>query len=58
MDITIIDMQGRMVQKQTVTAIAGFNSVAMNVSNLAAGTYTIQATVADEKSRVVRFVKQ
>ncbi len=58
MDITIVDMQGRLVQKQNLSAIAGFNSLTINVNNLAAGTYTIQVTVADEKSRIVRFVKQ
>ena len=58
MEITIIDMQGRLVSRQTISAIAGYNSLLINVSNLATGTYTIQATVADEKSRVIRFVKQ
>jgi hypothetical protein len=58
MDITIIDMQGRLVNRQTVSVIAGYNSLPINVANLAAGTYTIQATIADERSRVIRFVKQ
>jgi len=58
MDIIIVDMQGRLVNKQTVSAIAGFNSLPINVSQLAAGTYSIQVAIADEKSRVIRFVKQ
>lgn len=58
MDITIIDMQGRLVSKQTVSLIAGFTSLHMEVGNLAAGTYTIQGSIADEKTRVIRFVKQ
>ena len=58
MKITIIDMQGRLVNQQTVAAIAGYNSLPVNVRQLAAGTYTIQATAADEKSKIIRFVKQ
>ncbi|MEO6253340.1 MAG: T9SS type A sorting domain-containing protein [Ferruginibacter sp.] len=58
MDITIVDMQGRIVNRQTVAVIAGFNSISMNAGNLAAGTYTIQCNIADDKSRVIRFVKQ
>jgi len=58
MDIIITDMQGRLVNKQTVPAIAGFNSIPVNVSQLAAGTYAIQVVVADERSVVTRFVKQ
>ncbi len=58
MDITIIDMQGRTVSRQTVSLIAGFNSLTMNVGSLAAGTYTIQGNVDEDKSRVIRFVKQ
>jgi hypothetical protein len=58
MDITIIDMQGRTVSRQAVSLIAGFNSLTMNVGSLAAGTYTIQGNVDEDKSRVIRFVKQ
>ncbi|MBK9486138.1 MAG: right-handed parallel beta-helix repeat-containing protein [Chitinophagaceae bacterium] len=58
MDITIVDMHGRLVNRQTVSLIAGFNSLNMNVSNLASGTYIIQAGIADERSKQLRFVKQ
>ena len=58
MDISIFDMQGRVVSRQNVSVIAGFNSIPMQAGNLSAGTYTIQATVADEKSKMIRFVKQ
>ena len=58
MDISIFDMQGRVVSRQNVSVIAGFNSIPMQAGNLGAGTYTIQATVADEKSKMIRFVKQ
>ncbi|MEO6254081.1 MAG: T9SS type A sorting domain-containing protein [Ferruginibacter sp.] len=58
MDISIFDMQGRLVNRQTVSVIAGFNSIPMQAGNLGAGMYTIQATVADERSKMIRFVKQ
>jgi len=58
MDITIIDMQGRLVHRQNVAVIAGYSSLPIHVGNLAAGTYTIQATIAGERSREIRFVKQ
>ena len=58
MDITIIDMQGRLVNRQTVGVMAGYSSLPINVANLASGTYTIQCSIADERSRVIRFVKQ
>ncbi len=58
MDIAIFDMQGRLVNRQNISLIAGFNNLPINVSDLSAGTYTIQGTIADERSRVIRFVKQ
>jgi hypothetical protein len=58
MDISIFDMQGRLVNRQSVSLIAGFNNLPVNVSNLASGTYTIRGSVADEESRLIRFVKQ
>jgi hypothetical protein len=58
MEITIIDMQGRLVNTQTVSVIAGFNSITMEVGNLAAGSYTIQGIIGGDRSRIIRFVKQ
>lgn len=58
MDIVITDMMGRIVNTQTITLIAGYNSIDMNVSTLAAGTYNISGITPDEKTRVIRFVKQ
>ncbi|MEO7306414.1 MAG: T9SS type A sorting domain-containing protein, partial [Ferruginibacter sp.] len=57
-DISIFDMQGRLVNRQTISVIAGFNSISMQAGNLGGGTYTIQANVADERSKMIRFVKQ
>ncbi len=58
MNVVIMDMQGRVVQQQTVSMMAGYNSLDMNVVNLAAGTYNIYGTTASDRSRVMRFVKQ
>ena len=58
MDVVISDMQGRIVSWQTLSLIAGYNSIDMNVANLAKGTYNIYGATADDKSKVVRFVKQ
>jgi len=58
MEIVIFDMQGRLVNRQSISLIAGFNSLPVNVANLSAGTYTIKAGMADEQTKIVRFVKQ
>jgi len=58
MELLITDMQGRLVQKRPVTMIAGFNTIPMNVSNLAAGTYQLFVNAADGRTRVLRFVIQ
>jgi len=58
MEIIISDMQGRIMQKQTVVMIAGFNSMNMNVSGLAKGTYRLYGNSAAERTGVLRFVIQ
>ncbi len=58
MEFVIFDMQGRLVNRQTLSLIAGYNSMPVNVANLAPGTYTIKGNMADDQSKVIRFVKQ
>ena len=58
MELVITDMQGRILQKHAVSMIAGFNSIPMNVKNLAAGTYQLFGNTADGRTRVLRFVIQ
>lgn len=58
MEIAIFDMQGRLVNRQTLSLLAGFNSLPVNVGNVAAGTYTIRANMPGEQAKVLRFVKQ
>ena len=58
MEMVISDMQGRTVSRQTVSLLAGFNSNDINVSMLAPGTYNIYGISNDDKSGLIRFVKQ
>ncbi|MBL7701339.1 MAG: T9SS type A sorting domain-containing protein [Ferruginibacter sp.] len=57
-ELVITDVQGRILQKQPVNVIAGFNLIPMNVRNLAAGTYQLFGNTAGERTRVLRFVVQ
>jgi hypothetical protein len=56
--MAIIDMQGRIVQQQNISVIAGYNSIDMNVGKLAPGTYYIRSLDADGSQRTLRFVKE
>jgi hypothetical protein len=58
MELVITDMQGRILQKQSVPMIAGFNQVPVNVRNLAAGTYQLFGNTDDGRTKVLRFVIQ
>ena len=58
MEIVIFDMQGRLVNRQSISVIAGFNSLPVYVGNLSSGTYTMKGSMADDQSKVIRFVKQ
>lgn len=57
-DVVIIDMQGRVVQRSQEALNAGFNSLPMNVTGLSAGTYSLYGVTADGRSSTLRFVKQ
>ncbi len=58
LQIVISDMQGRVVQKQNSNMMAGFNSIAVHVKNIAAGTYQLIGNTVDGKTRLLRFVVQ
>lgn len=57
-DILITDMQGRILQKQTVMLNAGSNILTIDVSKLTRGTYYVYGNTADGRSRALRFVVQ
>ncbi len=56
--ILITDMQGRLMQKQTVLFTAGSNTLTVDVSKLAQGTYYVYGNTAEGRSRAMRFVVQ
>lgn len=58
LQIAITDMEGRLLQRQTVHVTAGFNLAPVNVRGLAAGIYQLGVFAAGEKSRVLRFIVQ
>ncbi|MGB4937274.1 MAG: T9SS type A sorting domain-containing protein [Ferruginibacter sp.] len=58
LELQIFDMQGRLVNRQTISVIAGFSSTPVMVNQLASGTYNIRCMAGDEPSRLIRFVKQ
>jgi hypothetical protein len=58
MEIVITDMQGRLMQKQTTSAIAGFNTIPVNVAGFARGSYQLFVNTTEGRSRVLRFVVQ
>lgn len=58
MEIVITDMQGRILQKQTASLIAGFNEVPVNVSSLASGSYQVAVYTAEGRAGIQRFVIQ
>lgn len=58
MDLVIIDMQGRIVQREQVSLGSGFSSTEINVARLNSGTYSLYGVTADGRSSVLRFVKQ
>ena len=57
-EVSIYDMQGRLVNRQSLNLIAGFNSLPFNVASLSSGSYTIRGSINDDKTRVMRFVKE
>jgi hypothetical protein len=56
-DISISDLAGKTVAKESVQVIAGNNPIPLNVGTLGAGTYTITAINADGEIKNTRFVK-
>lgn len=57
-ELIVTDMQGRMIKKNAVSLFAGFNSVPVNVAELAKGSYQLFVNAADGQTKVLRFVLQ
>ncbi|HNH20697.1 MAG TPA: T9SS type A sorting domain-containing protein, partial [Ferruginibacter sp.] len=58
LDLSIVDMRGRLLRRQQVNAVNGFNSFRMEVADLASGTYMITVQAPDDKPHTLRFVKE
>lgn len=56
MNISIIDMQGRVMSRQTISLVAGYSSLPVNVAALAPGTYTLCGNMDGEQPARLRFV--
>ncbi len=56
-ELSVSDITGKVVMKQSVSVIAGNNPITLNFAILAAGTYQITAIDADGDSKSTRFVK-
>ncbi|MFT3981818.1 MAG: GEVED domain-containing protein [Ferruginibacter sp.] len=58
MEIVIIDINGKQVNKQKVTLIAGSNQVPLELGKIAAGTYTVSGLTPNGSVQTIKFVKQ
>jgi hypothetical protein len=58
LDITITDVQGRIMKRETIDLIAGSNANEIKVGNLAPGTYNVYGSANGERTTILRFVKQ
>ena len=56
-DISVSDITGKVISKQSVVVIAGNNPITMNFATLGAGTYIITAINAEGELKTTRFVK-
>jgi len=58
LQLTVTDMQGRIVKKISTTLYAGSNQLSIDCAGLAAGTYQIAGYSQDQQTNVLRFVKK
>ena len=56
-EISISDVAGKIISKQSTIVIAGNNPINMNLASLSAGTYIIIAVNAEGEMKTTRFVK-
>ena len=56
-EISVSDVSGKIISKQSTIVIAGNNPINMNLASLKAGTYIITALNAEGEIKTTRFVK-
>lgn len=57
-EIVILNIDGKVINKQTRQLLAGSNAVDINVSSLPPATYNLYGVAGSERSSLIRFVKQ
>jgi hypothetical protein len=58
LDLVIVDMQGRVMQKQNHTVAAGNTTIQLSTDRLPAGMYQLVGITAEGKTNMIRFIKQ
>ena len=56
--LTVMDLTGRKVRGKAAGLISGMNTISINVSGLAAGTYSVLIAEENGKTEVIKFVKE
>jgi trimeric autotransporter adhesin len=57
-NITVLDVNGKVLSQQTTQLAAGDNKLPINVSKFAAGNYSVQVITENGVSNITKFVKQ
>jgi hypothetical protein len=58
LDLLIVDMQGRVMQKQNYSVADGNTNIQISTASLATGVYHLFGISAEGKTNVIRFIKQ
>ncbi|MFI5128670.1 MAG: T9SS type A sorting domain-containing protein [Chitinophagales bacterium] len=58
LNIVIVDMQGKLVQKSNHNLVTGNTTIEISLSRLSAGVYQLTGISAEGKTNTVRFLKQ
>ena len=57
-ELSVFDLNGRLMQRQPVNVAAGSNTISIDVSKLGAGSYVLQVAAGDGNTATIRFIKQ
>ena len=57
MEVTIFDLSGKQLGRQSYTLNAGSNQLTINVSYLSAGMYYLKTFTAEGQQRIMKFIK-
>ncbi len=58
MEVTIFDLSGKQLGRQSYTLNAGSNQLTINVSYLSAGMYYLKTFTAEGQQRIMKFIKK